>query len=332
MGATRPRTAFSHNLLIYGSDDELLGTVVPFLRAGVLADQSAVVCCRPPTAGLLQDELGADAQVVYLDYDEIYSTPIAAITAYQQLIDSYLIGGTDHVRVVAEAVHDRTPDEQVDWARYEAVANRAMEAYPLSAVCVYDTRQVPTDMLEGGRLTHPTLITGTSRADNPHYVDPAEFLRRTNQPLPDPLEAQPPDLEMTQVVDLDQMRRQLEFCLFRTTHMAHEAADLVLAATEITTNAIRHGLPPVTIRLWVETGRCVCTVTDHGAGIDDPFAGYLWPGSLSNLATHGMGLWLARRLCDGLVFFHGHEGFTVRLIIQRGHTTPLSPHHRIDPA
>ena len=332
MGATRLRSAFSHHLLLHGSDDELLSTVVPFLRVGVRADQGVVVCCRAHTTGLLQGELGRDGQVVYLDYDETYNTPIAAIATYQQLIDQYLAAGSDHVRVVAEAVYDRAPDQRVEWSRYEAVANRAMQPYPVSAVCLYDTRQIPTDMLEAGRLTHPTLITGASRSDNPDYIEPGEFLRRTNQPPPDPLEHKPPDLEMDRVTDLDEMRRQLEACLFRTTHMAHEATDVILAANEVTTNAIRHGRPPVTLRLWVEPDRCVCTVTDQGTGIDDPFAGYIWPGSLSKIATHGMGLWLARRLCDRVDIFRAHEGFTVRLMIKRGHTSPRVVHHAPMPA
>lgn len=327
MGATRPRTAFSHHLLLHDSDDELLGTVVPFLRAGVRAGQGVVVCCRARATGLLRAELGTDGPVVYLDYDETYSTPIATIATYQQLIDQHLAAGTDHVRVAAEAVYDRAPDQRVEWSRYEAVANHAMEPYPVSAVCLYDTRWIPTDMLEAGRCTHPTLITGAIRSDNPDYIDPGEFLRRTNQPPPEPLEQEPPDLEMRGVTDLDELRLQLEVCLFRTTHMAHEATDVVLAANEVTTNAIRHGRPPVTFRLWVQPDRCVCTVTDGGTGIDDPFAGYIWPGSLSTLATHGMGLWLARRLCDRVDIFHGHEGFTVRLTIKRGHTSPHVVHH-----
>lgn len=328
------RSVFSHHLLLYGSDDEVLSTVVPFVRAGTRAGHGVVVCCRPDTTCLVKGELGDDCGVVYLDYHATYTTPIDVIASYQQLIDAFLVAGTDHVRVIAEAVYDRPPDQRVEWSRYEAVANRAMQPYPVSAVCLYDTRRIPTDILEVGLLTHPTLIHGTGCAGNPAYIQPAEFLRRTNQPLPDPLEAKPPDLEMTDLTDLDQvhqMRRQLEICLFRTTHMAHEATDLVLAATEVTTNAIRHGHPPVTIRLWVQPERCVYTVTDHGPGVEDPFAGYIWPGSRSKMPTHGMGLWLTRRLCDRVDLFHGHEGATVRLIIQRGHTSPHGIHHQSPP-
>jgi anti-sigma regulatory factor (Ser/Thr protein kinase) len=320
MGAVKGGWVYEHSMLLHGSDEEMLGAVVPFLREGIRSGQGVVVCCRPDTTRLVQRELGPGGHsMMYLDYQDTFSTPIGAVAAYQMLVDEYLSVGAERVRVIAEAVYDRTPDEHVEWARYEAVANRAMELYPVSAICLYDRRRTPADLLALGLLTHPTLVTGTRQQDNPDYVLPAEFLRRMNEPAPDPLEAKRPDLEVTGVSDLDRLRAELERCLFQTTHMPNEAADLVLAANEVTTNALRHGRPPVHVRLWVTADRCVCTVSDHGPGIRDPFAGYIWPGALSRPPTHGMGLWLARRLCDRVDVIETPEGCTVRLIIHCGH-------------
>ena len=321
-------SAFNHHLFLHGSDEELVGTVVPFLRAGVEAGDGVVVCCRHRTAGVLLDALGYELQIAYLDYDDTYNTPIAAIAAYQELVDSFLSAGAQHVRVTAEAVYDRSLDERREWARYEAVGNHAMEAYPVSAICLYDTRLVPADLLAVGRLTHPSLIVDATTSSNPDYMPPAEFLQHTDQALPDPVEADPPDLDMATVSGLDDLRTELELCLFRTTHMAHETADLILAVNEVAANAIRHGAPPVSVRLWVRPGRCVCTITDHGSGITDPFAGYIWPGALNKPPTHGMGLWLARRLCDHVDIVNHPDGCTVRLTIERGHTSPHLPHHQ----
>jgi len=327
MNGVETASRFSHRLLLHGSDQELLRTVVPFLQAGIRAGEGVVVCCRPPTTGLVRRTLGPAHPVVYLDYGETYTTPIGAIAAFQGLVDEYLSAGTNRVRVLAEAVYDRTPQERLEWARYEAVANRAMGPYPVSAICLYDTRLVPTDLLALGRRTHPTLVTRNRCTTNPEFVQPADFLQQTTQSTPDPVEAEPPDLEVTKIDDFDELRTQLELCLFQTTHMAHEAADMVLAANEAATNARRHGRPPVTVRLWVRPDRCVCTVTDHGPGIHDPFAGYIWPGTLSTLPTNGMGLWLARRLCDHVHIVNNTDGCTIRLIVQRGHTTPHTAHH-----
>jgi len=315
-------SAFSHDVLIHDSDDQLLDTVVPFLRVGFDAGESAVVCCTSPTTGLLQRELGQDPRVAFLDYEATYSTPIGAIAAYQEIVDSYVAAGAQHVRVVGEATSKGCVDDRLDWARYEAVANRALEHYPMSAVCTYDRRVLPPDVLAYGRLTHPMLVDGDRRTGNPDFVDPGDFLRRTGRHHPEPEESGDPDLEVDPLGTLDDLRMRIEACLLRTTHMTQEAADLLLAVNELATNAIRHGEPPVSIRLWVSSDRLVCTLTDHGPGVSDPFAGYIWPGAHGRMPVRGMGLWVARRLCDRLDLVTTPTGFTVRLVIERGHTPP----------
>jgi len=318
---------FSHDVLIHDSDNQLLDTVVPFLQAGMEAGESAVVCCTPSTTALLQDELGQDPRVSFLDYESTYSTPIAAIAAYQEIADNYVAAGAHHVRVIGEATSEGCVDDRVDWARYEAVANRALEKYPMSAICTYDKRVLSPDVLAYGRLTHPTLVDRVRRRPNPDFVDPADFLRYTARTHPEPEELSDPDLEVTPLRSLEDLRTRIEECLLRTTHMTQEAADLLLAVNELATNAVRHGAPPVSVRLWVGSDRLVCTVTDHGDGVSDPFAGYVWPGAHGQMPVRGMGLWVARRLCDRLDLVLGPAGFTVRLVIERGHTTPHPSRH-----
>jgi hypothetical protein len=74
---------------------------------------------------------------------------------------------------------------------------------------------------------------------------------------------------------------------------------------------MQHGMPPVRVRAWVTARRLLCTVTDFGARIDDPFAGYL--PAHRDPARGGPGLWLARRLCDQVDLRWTSKGFTVRL-------------------
>jgi len=77
---------------------------------------------------------------------------------------------------------------------------------------------------------------------------------------------------------------------------------------------VRHGEPPVTVRAWLAPGRVVCTVTDRGAGFDDPFAGYL-RGTGEEIPEGQFGLWLARQLCHEVVMSRTPEGFTARLVM-----------------
>jgi anti-sigma regulatory factor (Ser/Thr protein kinase) len=80
----------------------------------------------------------------------------------------------------------------------------------------------------------------------------------------------------------------------------------------MTTNALRHGRPPVDLRLWADADRLVCTVTDRGAGLQDPFIGY-GPAHGDDLSLGGMGLWLARQLCDHVDITRTGDGVRVRL-------------------
>ena len=84
-------------------------------------------------------------------------------------------------------------------------------------------------------------------------------------------------------------------------------------------NAVRHGRPPVGLRLWTAADRIVCTISDGGPGWDDPFAGY-GPAHGDDLSRGGMGLWLARQLCDHVDISGGHgatgdAGVQVRLTV-----------------
>ena len=68
------------------------------------------------------------------------------------------------------------------------------------------------------------------------------------------------------------------------------------------------------IRLWSTARQTVCTVTDAGPGFDDPLAGYL-PAHGGDMSRGGMGLWLARQLCDQVTLARTPDGFTVRLVL-----------------
>src|SRR6185503_4655827 len=86
------------------------------------------------------------------------------------------------------------------------------------------------------------------------------------------------------------------------------ALDVLVAATEVAANAVRHGGGIAEVRAGSVSGRFVCEVIDRGAGFDDPAAGYLVPR-----AGIGKGLWVARQLAWRLESFHSPRGFTVRL-------------------
>jgi anti-sigma regulatory factor (Ser/Thr protein kinase) len=84
--------------------------------------------------------------------------------------------------------------------------------------------------------------------------------------------------------------------------------DMLLAVTEVLTNAARHGRGVAAVRIGRADGRFVCEVVDRGQGFDDPGAGYLAPRD-----GVGSGLWIARQLTWQIDFFRAPDGFTARI-------------------
>ncbi|WP_242611043.1 sensor histidine kinase [Blastococcus saxobsidens] len=292
-----PSGGFPHDALLYDSLDQLLGTVVPFVRDGLDAGDAAVVAVRPDSAVLLREALGDDPRVVVLDEDRVYGprTP-AAISAFRRLAKEHGPGGGRRVRVIGELDFGPTERDWLEWERYESVINEALRGWDLWGLCIYGADRHPDAVLESARRTHGQLVTPTSRTPNPAYTDPATYLR--SLPIPDePLERTPPRLLAGDVTDFIGLRHAVAAELAGVAASADLVEDFLLAVDEMTSNAVRHGLPPVTLRLWTATDRLVCTITDGGPGWDDPFAGY-GPAHGEDLSRGGMGLWLARQLCD----------------------------------
>jgi anti-sigma regulatory factor (Ser/Thr protein kinase) len=212
---------------------------------------------------------------------------------------------------VGFATDDRSLDE---WRRYEALASYALSPFPLRMMCGYNTLDLPGEALVTAELTHPFLRRDGRQAANPAQVDPAELMRLVDadDALVPEVEA---DLTIEEVLHFGELHRNLQTLLLGEGINRERVDDLVLAVHEVATNGVRHGEPPVTIRVWLGSGRVVCTVTDRGAGFDDPFVGYV-RGAGDALPEGRFGLWLARELSHEVVTSRTPEGFTVRLVVK----------------
>jgi anti-sigma regulatory factor (Ser/Thr protein kinase) len=83
---------------------------------------------------------------------------------------------------------------------------------------------------------------------------------------------------------------------------------LLIVASELATNAIRHGSGSGRLRLWLVNGELRCQVSDDGPGLADLTAGTRLP---EPMAVGGRGLWICRRLCDQLEIETGPDGTVV---------------------
>jgi anti-sigma regulatory factor (Ser/Thr protein kinase) len=307
--------SWGHRALIADSDADLVAGATTFVCEGLAVGQPVVIACTEETTALLRTALGDQPEAQWAEWSDVFgSGAAAAVTAVRRLTERHRIADATVVRVVLEPFAGPDPDSWREWQRYEAVLDHEIVDEPALALCVTDARRVPQPLVATARATHSLLATADGERPNPDHVDPEDFLQSLPVP-PEPLENTEPLLQADAVRDLRGLRRELadraaEANLAPGSEPALE--DFLLAVDEMTTNALRHGRPPVSLRLWANGRRLVCTITDRGAGFEDPFIGY-GPAHGDDLSLGGMGLWLARQLCDHVDITPDGVGVQVRL-------------------
>ncbi len=116
-------------------------------------------------------------------------------------------------------------------------------------------------------------------------------------------------IEQATAGDLHRIRKVVARFAATVGLAAERGAHLVLAVSEITTNAIQYGGGSAAVTVRINRNSVVVEVQDSGPGIP--------PGAPAALpepdAVHGRGLWLARQLCDEVEILSSAEGTLVRL-------------------
>ena len=305
-------SGFLHDALLYDSPDELVAVAAPFLLEGLAAGDGAVIAASSRATNALRKAVGDHPLVLVLEQHALYrSRTPTAITTFRGLAEQAAPGR--RVRVVGEVDFGSTTADRNEWQRYEAVINHAFASAPLWGLCVFDAQRLPSTVLATARATHPHLVRAAGREANADFTDPATYLRTL--PVPDePLERTGPALAFDDVTDFIGLRRTVRARLRAVEGPSDLIEDYLLAVDEMTSNATRHGRRPVGVRLWTAPGRLVCTIRDAGTGPADPFAGY-GPAHGADLSAGGMGLWLARQLCDHVTLRRDAHGNSILLSV-----------------
>jgi anti-sigma regulatory factor (Ser/Thr protein kinase) len=305
-------SASGHAYTVVQSDTDLLDAALPFLDAGLHAGDVVVFSGSPETAELIAGELGAPARALRLDQriTLLGSRPPDALVQCGRYVEEAIAAGVTF-RALAEIRFGPEPEDWREGERFEAVFNRLMGTAPVAGLCVYDTRRLPGSVIRHAAATHPLYAGPDKWAANPRYRDPGEFVPSLPRPR-EPLEETAPVLVVHDAPRLRDLRHQLSAVIAELVPDPEQQEDLRLAASEIAANAFRHGTRPVSARVWADSRRIVCEITDSGTSFDDPFAGFV-PAHGPDLSRGGMGLWLARKLWDHVDLIRRPDGFTVRL-------------------
>jgi anti-sigma regulatory factor (Ser/Thr protein kinase) len=293
-----------HNALVYESQDEYVERSVTFLQEGLEAGEGAIVANTRPGLAVMREALGPDAaRVTFVDVSSTYTRPAKTLAAYHQVYADQL-QKTASLRAIADVQCGSDPGEWDLWMGYEAVFNQSFAHLPAWVWCTYNANGLPDPVLESVWRTHPEMVAGGGCTASHEYEDPDGLLRRIT-PVPEPL----PELRSISFGrDVEGLRERLARELVAEQVAEAKTIDLLLAATEIATNAIEHGDGVKDVRVGRAEGRFVCEIVDRGSGFDDPSAGYLAPR-----AGVGAGLWVARQLTWRIGFFHSSNGFTTRI-------------------
>ena len=305
--------AHAHVGLVAGSDDELLAGVLPYIEEGFRDGDLVLLSCPPATAALIGSALGDRAADVASDSRiSLHGARVPdAVATTGEWVQRAAGARSGRLRLVGQVRFGDDPASWREGLRYEAAANRLLAPDPLSVLCLFDSRLLPVPVLDGVGATHPVLLTGGRLRRSDGYRDPVDFARWI--PLPrEPVEDDGPVFSVTDAPSLAALRGDLRAVISARVPDPDQAEDLHFAASEVASNAFRHGARPVSARVWADDDRIVCAITDRGPGFEGLFTGFR-PAHGDDLALGGMGLWLARKLWDHVDVLPRQSGVTVRL-------------------
>lgn len=300
MVPTIGQSTLAHQAFLYGSPDEFVAAMAPFARAGLDRGDVVFAATKGPNLTALREELGEDANAVQLeDTTEWMVRPYERLQAFKQMVAGLEPGQS--LSAMGEPVWVGTPAVIRQWARYESIVNLALADAPMRFVCLYDSATLPDDILRYAAQTHPERVEGdgdTIACD--HFVVPGEFVAGT------PTSRADDALEVS--LDLPALRRLLADYGSDLGEPEGRVDELVLAASEVATNALRHsGADGSEVGVWSDDDEIVCQIRDRGSWEPDPLAGWVPPPAGS---PSGWGLPIARQLCDAVEIVHAEGGGT----------------------
>lgn len=314
---TPPRTAehgadaapaFRHELYAYQGDSGFLQGAVSFIEDALATDETVLVAVGEDKQVMLRDALdssGVDRQVSFVDTGALGRNPGRLIPAWHDWIAKSVSDGLP-VRGISESPWGTaTPAERGELRYHEWLLNLTFATSPAWwLLCPYDVTTVEAAALESARLCHPFQLADGSHGPNPTFADePFRFDELTPAGDPSATLAYGPGALAT-------VRSTVTECATRWGLRGSRLQELLVAATEVAANSIRHGGGSGTLRTWGDSDLLVCEFHDAGH-ISDPLAGRSRPTPGQN---GGRGLWLVHQLCD-LVQIRSApgRGTTVRL-------------------
>jgi anti-sigma regulatory factor (Ser/Thr protein kinase) len=296
---------FRHAAWLYRARAEYLGGVREFVQAGLACGEPVFVVV--PGSQLPGGWLPRGPSVTIADMRELGGNPARLIPALRAFADGF---PDRRVRYLGEpAWADRSGAELLETARHESLLNLAFADAQISVLCPYNATDLSPAVLADACGAHPTLRDDNGERANPGYCGPDDWSDSLAKLLVAPAGAEVLGYE----ADLRPLRALVAGVAARAGLSPARCTDLVIAASEVAANTLRHATGEGVVRLWETDAELLCQIEDRGY-ITDPLAGRSRP---SDDVPGGQGLWLVNQLCDLAEIRSSELGTTIRLHMYR---------------
>jgi anti-sigma regulatory factor (Ser/Thr protein kinase) len=293
-----------HLAFFYRDGRDYLAQIPAFARAGLANGEPVLIAVPGRNGSLLREHLGGDKGLLrYADMERLGRNPARIIPMLRDFIDAH---PGQRVRYVGEPVWPgRSAAEIREATRHEALINLAFSPAEVRILCPYEAAALPRAVVRDAGRTHPAVLTGGHPAAAARYAGPGNLPPECERPLPPP----PATAETVDYrTDLRAMRHLVADHARQAGLPGERATDLVLAASELAANTLRHTSAGGTLHLWHTATEVLCQISDRG-WITDPLAGRRRRAP----DERGHGLWVVNQVCDLAELRTGRDGTTVRL-------------------
>jgi anti-sigma regulatory factor (Ser/Thr protein kinase) len=303
-------SAFRHEAMFYASDEAFVDGTLAFIREGLEAGEPILVVVDRAKLDRLREGLGDDAagEVRFADMGTVGANPARIIPAWRDFVSEHAVPGRP-LRGIGEPISpSRSTAELVECHRHESLLNLAFADTPgFHLLCPYDTSALDPAVLDAAAANHPHIRQNGVARESARYAGLEPVAAPFTEPLPEP-SVRPRELAFRRG-SLRSVRAFVAGCASSAGFTPAKLGDLLLAATEIASNSVRHAGGEGRMRVWREGRVLICEVQDEGR-IEQPLAGRERP---SDGQIGGYGLWLANQLCDLVQVRSFPTGNVVRL-------------------
>jgi hypothetical protein len=276
---------------------------VPFIRDGLEASEPVMVAVTALHTKWLRDALDGQAEVEFVDMDELGRNPAPIIPAWQQFLNTR----SGPVRGIGEPIWPgRRPEELAECQLHEAMLNIAIDPEtPFWLICLYDVVTLSSAVVEEAHRSHPVIVSAGSYQGSTHYTGRAHIDEMFAAELSE-LVGQPIATVFT-AHNMSRLYTYIKLELYVAGLPAGAAGDLAATTQQLALNSLQRGAAEVTVQIWSQPHALICEV------VDDTVIDHLLLGRRVPIDDEYDGLWHANQLCDLVQMRSSLAGTTIRL-------------------